>query len=254
MSDKKTFVDKLNSFLFGPPIPVLSERDLKALHRLDRKLDTLLNLLETQAPGGVSPRVGLSSDNGQPDLASLEELTEQVRKLAKTQFKANTLQETQLAQQQEVVGGLQRSLEQQEKRLTELTQQQQQAIEQAQLEVIKTLLPVIDSLETAFDLGRRQVLRLPMPATTRRAVIGWLDGIRLARLRLLDILKNYRVTPIPTIGEPFDPNRHVAVAADATARAADGLIVGEDRRGYTAPDRVLRFAEVVVARSANNKP
>jgi molecular chaperone GrpE len=87
-----------------------------------------------------------------------------------------------------------------------------------------------------------------MPADTRRAMIAWLDGVRLARMRLLDVLKVYHVTPIPTLGQAFDPHRHVAVATDTSGQAPDGTILSEDRRGYTTPDKVLRFAEVVVAR------
>ena len=88
-----------------------------------------------------------------------------------------------------------------------------------------------------------------MPAESRQAVIAWLDGIRLARMRLLDVLKSYDVTPIPTLGQPFDPHHHVAVATDSSGRAPDGTIISEDQRGYTTPDKVLRFAEVVVAQS-----
>jgi len=248
VSKKKSFIEKLNDFIFGRPAPGPSRLELKTLQQVNRKLDALLQALQAQetspAPAGTSPAA-----NGRPDAAAYQELAEQVRKLAKTQFKANTLQESQLAQQQEVVANLQRSLEQQGQRLAELSQQQQLALEQAQLEVINSLLPVIDSLENAFETGRRQVLKLSMPDPSRRAMISWLDGIRLARLRMLDILQEYHVTPIPTVGHPFDPNRHVAVATDASRRAADGLIIGEDRRGYATPDKVLRFAEVVVARS-----
>jgi len=57
------------------------------------------------------------------------------------------------------------------------------------------------------------------------------------------------VTPIPTLGQPFVPHYHVAVATDTTGHVQEGIIVGEDRRGYAAGDKVLRFAEVVVARS-----
>jgi molecular chaperone GrpE len=246
VNDRKTFVDKLNTFIFGPPIPVLSNHDLDMLHQIDQKLDTLLNLLQTQhGPPSDQP----SSSNEEPERETIAELTEQVRKLAKTQFKTNTLQETQLAQQQEVLTSLQHSVEQQEKRIGELNQHQQQVVEQAQLETIKSLLPIIDSLDAAFNTGRRQVLKLPMPTETRQAIVAWLDGIRLARLRLLDILKSHDVAPIVTVGQSFNPNRHVAVAADTSGRAADGIIVGEDRRGYATPGMVLRYAEVIVARS-----
>lgn len=253
VSKKKSFSEKLNNFIWGEPIPVLSAHDLDTVQQLDGKLNELLALLKTPPsaagpvnfqPGLVSSPPALSPDqNGDGDLA------EQVRKLAKTQFKANTLQEKQLAQQEETIASLQKALERQEKQAAELAQQRQQAVDAAQEELIKSLLPVLDGLDAAFESGRGQVLKQPMPADTRRAIIAWLDGVRLARMRLLDVLKTYNVTPIPTIGQAFDPHRHVAVAADTSGRAPEGVILSEDRRGYATPDKVLRFAEVVVARS-----
>lgn len=247
MSKPQTFSEKLNNFFLGERIPVLSDNDLDNIEHLDNKLDQLLALLKTMS--GQPEPAPLPADGAETTQPAFDDLNEQIRKLAKTQFKANTLQETQLAQQQETIAGLQKSIEQQEQRLTELAQQQQQALKAAQLDVIQSLLPVLDSLDAAFENGRRQVLKQPMPAETRRAVVAWLDGIRLARLRMLDVLKNYDVIPIPTLGQPFDPHRHVAVATDSSKRAPDGIIISEDQRGYATPDKVLRFAEVVVAQS-----
>jgi molecular chaperone GrpE len=163
------------------------------------------------------------------------------------------LQESQLAQQQAALESLQATVARQETLIAGLAQQQETAVREAQLELVKNLLPILDSLDAAFNSGRRQVLRLPMSQEARQALIAWLDGLRLARMRLLDLLAAHEVTPIPTIGQPFDPHRHVAVATDSSGRAPDGVIVGEDRRGYASPNHVLRFAEVVVARSAGNK-
>ncbi len=264
MNNKKSFVDKLTSFIFGEPIPVLSENDLQTIHTLDQKLDSLLTLLDRNQTGLQQARVPLTErDQIEPHSSAsrvgvaepaqiqrgLEDLTEQVRKLAKTQFKTNTLQESQLTQQQESLESLQKSIDQQEKFLTDLTQQREQATEAAQLEVFKSLLPALDALDAAFDSGRRQVLQLPMRPEVRQAVIAWLDGIRLARMRLLDVLAAHDITPIPTIGQPFDPHRHVAVATDTSRGMPEGTIVSEDRRGYATATKVLREAEVVVARS-----
>jgi molecular chaperone GrpE len=247
VSKPKTFSEKLNAFFLGERIPVLSENDLDNLEHLDNKLDELLALLQTPpAPPEPAP---LPADGPAVPQPAVDDLSEQIRKLAKTQFKANALQETQLTQQQETIAGLRKSIEQQEQRLAELAQQQQQALKVAQQEVIQSLLPALDSLDAAFENGRRQVLKHPMPAESRQAVIAWLDGIRLARMRLLDVLKSYDVTPIPTLGQPFDPHHHMAVATDSSGRAPDGTIISEDQRGYTTPDKVLRFAEVVVAQS-----
>jgi molecular chaperone GrpE len=241
------------NFIFGEPVPILNEADLQLVRDLHQKLDSLSSVLEGAESRPGSPN-GRSAPLSQPESGpsgseQAYELTEQVRKLAKSQFKTNTLQESQLAQQQATLESLQKSLEQQEKLFQELAKQQEEALEAARLELLKSVLPVLDSLDAAFRSGRRQALRLPMPSETRQAVIAWLDGLRLARMRLLDLLAAHGIQPIPTIGQPFDPRCHIAVAVDTTGRSPDGTIVSEDRPGYASAARVLREAEVVVSRS-----
>jgi len=226
VSQKKSLSDKISALLYGKPAKPINER---VLHK---KLDTILfNQNNQETLSGTK--------------ADKDNLAEQVRKLARTQFKTNTVQEKQLTQQETTLENLQTALEQLK---TQRAEQQQQAVEAARLELLKSLLPSLDSLDAAFETGRRQVLKQRFPAKTRRAVIAWLDGVRLARLRLLDVLGAYQITRIPTVGHPFDPHLHVAVATDSSGKAPDGIIIGEDRSGYTAPNKVLRFAEVVVSR------
>jgi molecular chaperone GrpE len=243
VTTKKSFADKLKDLIWGEPIPVFTADDRATIQNMDGKLNDLLAHLKAQPPT-AQPAASAPVAQGRPQPPGEvgDDLADQVRKLAKTQFKANTLQE-------ETLDGLQKAIERQDNQLAELAQQRHQAVQAAQEEMVKSLLPVLDALDAAFDTGRRQVLSLPMPATTRKAMIAWLDGVRLARLRMLDILRAYNVTPIPTVGEVFDPHRHVAVATSVSGQVADGTIVGEDRRGYATPAKVLRFAEVVVARS-----
>ncbi len=226
MSQKTSFSDRLATLFSGQSTPNVNE------YALHKKLDAIL--------AGLNHR-----ETPPPDSAGTDDLAEQVRKLAKTQFKANTLQEKQVTQQDAALENLQAALEQLQTRQAE---QVQQAVEAARLELLKSLLPSLDSLDAAFETGRRQVLHQQLPGDSRRAVVAWLDGVRLARLRLLDVLAAHQVTRIPTVGQPFDPHLHVAVAADASGKAPDGVIISEDRAGYTAPNKVLRFAEVVVSR------
>ncbi len=239
MTRKKTFFDKLNAFIFGVPPVSPDTTSTHVLSELTPKLDALLALLTEQSPA-VSPADGVDD---------IDNLVTQIHKLAKTQFKSNALQEAQLAQQQETIDSLQKSLEQQAQQLSALDKRHQHEIEAAQLDLLTGILPTLDGLDAAFESGRRQVLRLPMPAETRRAIIAWLDGIRLTRMRLLDVLAAHHITPIPTVGHPFDPRMHIVVATASPPDTSDGLIIAEDRRGYATPQKVLRFAEVVVARS-----
>jgi molecular chaperone GrpE len=82
----------------------------------------------------------------------------------------------------------------------------------------------------------------------RDMLAGWLDGLRLVRERLLAILEAGDVTPIPTVGHPFDPYLHVAVGTTHEGDHPPGTIVEEERRGYRTPNGVLRYADVIVYR------
>jgi molecular chaperone GrpE (heat shock protein) len=86
------------------------------------------------------------------------------------------------------------------------------------------------------------------------ALEAWLEGLLLVERRLLAVLEREDVRPIPALGQPFDPDRHLAVAVTVDSRVADGTVVAEERRGYSLGSRVLRHAEVVVARRRNDGP
>jgi molecular chaperone GrpE (heat shock protein) len=94
----------------------------------------------------------------------------------------------------------------------------------------------------------------PVPSTDEAAsgqdsFAAWLRGLRLVRERYLVVLAAEGVRPIETVGQPFDPNVHVAIdTAPAGPDVPAGVIVSELRRGYTVGPRVLRYAEVIVAR------
>jgi molecular chaperone GrpE (heat shock protein) len=86
----------------------------------------------------------------------------------------------------------------------------------------------------------------------REAYVGWLRGLHLVRDRLLETLAVEDVRSIQSVGQPFDPHWHVALdTAAANPNAPPGTVVAEARRGYMAGDRVLRYAEVIVARESS---
>jgi molecular chaperone GrpE len=77
----------------------------------------------------------------------------------------------------------------------------------------------------------------------------WLDGQQLLYERLLTALENAGVRQIETKGEAFDPARHRAVSVEIRDDVPAGTIVGEERKGYTLDGKILRYAEVIVARN-----
>lgn len=193
-------------------------------------------------------------------------LEQEIRKLGKTQLKANLLAEEQSTQLKQGLAVAQAAQEQ-NSRLLETISAEHAA--QSQKDILEAILPALDGLEHAIAHGQRYLqirdraaanphltdeeMRLVSPAD-RAVLSGWLSGLTLVRERLLAVLEAGGVTPVPSLGQIFDPYQHVAVGASTQLppglEAAPGLIVAEERRGYRTQAGVIRFAEVVVYRPA----
>jgi molecular chaperone GrpE len=66
------------------------------------------------------------------------------------------------------------------------------------------------------------------------------------------VLAREGVHRIGAPGERFDPERHAAIAVQDSAQAPDQTILAVQRSGFALGDRVIRPAQVVVARSAQS--
>ncbi len=111
--------------------------------------------------------------------------------------------------------------------------------EYALAESIKSLLPILDSLDRAVH-------------TPALSLQEYRAGIDLIRKQFEAALANLGVNQIPATGSNFDPRRHEAIEIVDTTSAADNQVLEELRRGYTLRDRLLRPTLVRVAR--NVKP
>jgi molecular chaperone GrpE (heat shock protein) len=212
-------------------------------------LSRLLNRLEDKLPAPES-------------MDGLSNLEKEVRKLGKTQFKANTLAEGQSARLEKILANAQ-SAQEQNTRLLEMLAEECTAT--AQKDLLEALLPALDGLDNAISSGQRYLAKrdlavqkatlspvqavLVSPAD-RAMLAGWLDGLRLVRERLLAVLEAGGVTPIPSVGFPFNPYRHVVVGKTSRVPSgispSPGVITAEERCGYQSPAGVLRYAEVIV--------
>jgi molecular chaperone GrpE len=114
----------------------------------------------------------------------------------------------------------------------------------AAADVVRDLLPIVDDLERALAL-RRDVGAGP----AADAVDAYHRGLELIHRRALDVLRQRGVEPLDVVGRDFDPQWHEAVARDAADGHRDGEITTEIRRGYRMGGRLLRPAQVRVARA-----
>jgi molecular chaperone GrpE len=102
---------------------------------------------------------------------------------------------------------------------------------------IEDLLPIIDNFERA--------LQAPVGADAD----AYRKGVELIYQQMIDLLRKRGVTPIESVGTPFDPNIHQAVAHEVSSDHQDGTVMEEFRRGYRLGDRLLRPAMVKVAKA-----
>jgi molecular chaperone GrpE len=103
-------------------------------------------------------------------------------------------------------------------------------------EALKSLLPILDSLDRA----------LQAPVQTLEE---FRSGIQLIRKQFEDALAKLGLNQVPTKGETFDPRVHEAVDVVETASVTDNQVLEELQRGYKLRDRLLRPAMVRVARN-----
>ena len=83
---------------------------------------------------------------------------------------------------------------------------------------------------------------------------NWLEGVRIAMRGLENVLASEGVSRIETaVGDPFDPNLHDALFQHPTDDVEEGAVSAVIQNGYMLHARVLRAAQVGVARAATPK-
>ena len=61
------------------------------------------------------------------------------------------------------------------------------------------------------------------------------------------MLERLGVEAVPTVGRPFDPHVHEAIATEQTEEFAPDTVVQEVQRGYRLGEKLIRPAMVKVA-------
>jgi molecular chaperone GrpE len=98
--------------------------------------------------------------------------------------------------------------------------------------VVEQFLPVVDNFELALkSKGTAEQLR---------------HGVELIVKQMDEVLRQLQVSPIPTVGEVFDPHIHEALGSVEREDLPDQHVAEEVRRGYRLRERLLRPALVRV--------
>lgn len=116
------------------------------------------------------------------------------------------------------------------------------SIRYANESLVKDLLPVLDNLERALSHAQGGGNGKPL-----------LEGIELVLKNFLEVLGRHGVSQVSAVGERFDPAKHEAVAHVESRDHDANEVVDEYRKGYYLLDRLLRPAQVVVAKGPETK-
>jgi molecular chaperone GrpE len=115
--------------------------------------------------------------------------------------------------------------------------EQQDFRDYALAEALRSLLPILDSLDRALK-------------TDAASLQEYRSGIELIDKQFHDALSRLGVEPIPAAGEAFDPKLHQAVQMVESNEVEDNHVIDELQRGYRIKERLLRPAMVRVANGA----
>ena len=109
-------------------------------------------------------------------------------------------------------------------------------IQSAGKELIEELLPVIDDFQRSLQ-----------HADPKKAD-ALLEGINLVYKNLMKVLSKRGLTEIDAVGKEFNPDEHDALMQVESDKYESGIITDEHSKGYKLNDKVIRHAQVLVAK------
>jgi molecular chaperone GrpE len=122
-----------------------------------------------------------------------------------------------------------------------IRQQSEESVRIQREAILRDVLPIIDNLERALDAARK--------GASVKVVV---DGVEMTVKALIDFLRAQGVTPIQSVGQAFDPNRHEAADHVESPVHPPNTVVDEFHRGYMIGERTLRPARVSVAKGSGS--
>jgi molecular chaperone GrpE len=112
----------------------------------------------------------------------------------------------------------------------------------ANLPLLRDVLPVLDNVRRAIEAAESS----PDPA-------GLLEGFRMVRRQLEDVLRRHHCLEIEALHAPFDPHLHEAIAQQPSEEHPPHTVILVTQPGYRLHDRVVRPSQVIVS-AASDEP
>lgn len=117
----------------------------------------------------------------------------------------------------------------------------QNAYKFASEKLIRDLLPVVDSLTLGLEAAKQNT-------QNPEAISHFIDGSEMTLKLLNETLQKNGVVAIDPMGEKFNPELHEAVSMIANPDVEPNTIIHVAQKGYSLNGRVVRAAQVVVAK------
>lgn len=106
----------------------------------------------------------------------------------------------------------------------------------ADMALLRDLLPVLDNVDRAIQAAEQHA-----------DAAALMDGFKMVRQQLQDVLKTHDCKPIEALHQPFNPNVHHAVLQQPSEEFPANTVLMVTQPGYQLHDRVVRPSQVIVS-------
>ena len=119
-----------------------------------------------------------------------------------------------------------------------LSREKEESIKYANAALLGDIVPIIDDFERAIE-----------SAADSKDFDAFHTGVSMIEKQMVSMLeRNWGLKRFSANGEPFDPEKHEAIAVEETDKHESEVVLEDYQKGYLLHDRVLRPAKVKVAR------
>jgi len=115
-------------------------------------------------------------------------------------------------------------------------------IKYANENLIKDLLPIIDSLERSLSASE----------SFENKDESFYKGIKLIYMQLIELLKSYGLKEIDALNKLFDPHYHDAMMIESSENHTEEKVIEVLEKGYLLGDHVIRPVKVKVGKPVNS--